>query len=78
MTANAPSICIMPCVQIIPHLQVEPVALGHAEVVREPVGDVSIDRPLSLDDLVDAPRRNSDVFSQMPDADAFRGEEVLQ
>jgi len=78
MTANAPSICIMPCVQIIPRLQVEPVTLGHAEVVREPTGDIGGDRPLSLDDLVHAPRRNSDVFSQMPDADSFRGEEVFK
>jgi hypothetical protein len=57
---------------IVPRLQVEPVALGHPEVMREVVGDVGVDRSLSLDDLVDTPRGNTDVFGQMPDAYSFR------
>lgn len=38
---------------VVPRLQIQPVALRHAEVVRQVASDVSIDGALPLDDFVD-------------------------
>jgi hypothetical protein len=46
--------------------------------MREAMGDVGVDRPLPLDDLVEAARWNAEVFGKMPNADAARGEEFFQ
>jgi hypothetical protein len=40
--------------------------------MREAMGDIGGDRPLPLDDLVDAPRGNADILRQMPDAYSSR------
>ena len=47
-----------------PNLEVEPEALGGAEVPREPKSRVSGDAALAEDDLVDAPGGNTNVFGQ--------------
>jgi hypothetical protein len=39
--------------------------------------NIGADRSLSLDDFVDAPRRDTDVLGEVPDADASRGEELF-
>jgi len=45
--------------------------------MRETVVDVGVDRTQSLDDFIDAPRRNAEVFGQMPDTDPSRSEELF-
>jgi hypothetical protein len=77
ITTNAWSIPVTLDDRIIPRLQFEPVPFGHAEVMREAMSDVGGDRSLSLDDLVDASRRDIDISGQMPDAYSSRGEEVF-
>ena len=63
---------------VIPRLQIEPVALGDTEVMRQPVRDVGVDGALALHDIEDTPHRNVDVTSKMPDAHASRSEEFFQ
>ena len=46
------------------NLEVEPEALGGAEVPREPKCGVSGDAALAEDDLVDTPSGNTNVFGQ--------------
>jgi hypothetical protein len=45
--------------------------------MREAVGDVGVDRPLPLDGFVHTPRGNTDVFGEMPNADASRSEKFF-
>ena len=47
-----------------PNLEVEPEALGGAEVPREPKSGVSGDAALAEDDLVDTPSGNTNVLGQ--------------
>ncbi len=47
-----------------PNLEVEPEALGGAEVPREPKSGVSGDAALSEDDLVDTPGGNTNVLGE--------------
>ncbi len=47
-----------------PNLEVEPEALGGAEVPREPKSGVSGDAALAEDDLVDTPGGNTNVLGQ--------------
>ena len=61
-----------------PDLDVEPEALGSAEVPREPKSGVSGDAALAEDDLVDTPGRNTDVLGQAVLAETVRLEEVGQ
>ena len=72
MTSNTSSINVILLILVIPRLQIEPVALRHAEVMRQAMGDVGVDGALALDDLINPPRRHADVAGQMPDAYSSR------
>jgi hypothetical protein len=68
----------VPSLPVVPRLQIEPVALGHAEVMRETMCDVCADRTLSLDDLIDSAWRDADFFCKAEDADAARSEKLFE
>ena len=55
---------------IVPRLQIQPVALGHAEVMRQTVRNIRVDRALPLDDLVDSSGRKVDISGEAKDADS--------
>ena len=61
-----------------PNLEVEPEALGGAEVPREPKSGVSGDAALAEDDLVDTPSGNTNVLGQAVLAETVRLEELGQ
>lgn len=61
-----------------PNLEVEPEALGGAEVPREPKSGVSGDVALAEDDLVDTPSGNTNVLGQAVLAQTVRLEELGQ
>jgi hypothetical protein len=77
MTADTPSIPVIFNAQIVPRLQIQPVALGHAKVMRQTVRDLGADRTLTLHDLVEATRRDADFVCEAKDADFAGGEEFL-
>ena len=60
------------------NLEVEPEALGGAEVPREPKSRVSGDAALTEDDLVDTPSGNTNVLGQAVLAETVRLEELGQ
>ena len=61
-----------------PNLEVEPEALGGAEVPREPKSGVSGDAALAEDDLVDTPCWNTNVLRQAVLAETVGLEELGQ
>src|SRR5215210_2293301 len=50
--------------EIIADLQIEPEALAHAKETRQAKGGISRDRPLPMNDLVDATGRHPDVLGE--------------
>jgi hypothetical protein len=68
----------VPSLPVVPCLQIEPVALGHAEVMRQSARNIRVDRPLPLHDLVEASRRDADFICEAKDADLFRYEKLFE
>jgi hypothetical protein len=46
--------------------------------MREAVCDIVIDGALALNDFINAPRRNAEIFGEVPDAYSSRGEKFFQ
>jgi hypothetical protein len=63
--------------EIVSSLEIQPEASGQAEIVREAERDVGADGARPLDDFVDPPHRNTDVFRQVPNADASGREKIF-
>jgi hypothetical protein len=63
---------------VVPRLQIEPVALGQAEVMRQSVRNIRVDRALPLHDLVDSSGRKVDISGETKDADSAGGEELFE
>ena len=64
-------------IEIIPGLEIEPETVRRAEIARKPKSGVGSHRASSVDDLIDAARRDTDVLGQPVLADAHRLEEFL-
>lgn len=64
--------------ELEPYLEVEPEPLRGTEVPREAQGRVSCYAPLAENDLVHAPRGNTDVLGEPVLAEAMRFEELGQ
>ena len=69
---DAPPKLVLLLLQIEPRLEIQPKPLGEAEITREAECRVRADRALPENNLVDAARRNADVFSQTILADPQR------
>ena len=65
-------------IEIPPQLEVHPVALGGAEVLRQPQGCRRSDSPPRVHDLIDALVRHAESVRQFSLADLHRLEELLK
>jgi hypothetical protein len=63
--------------EIVSGLQVEPKSLACAKKPREPQGRIRSYVPLPMNNLVDAPSRDTNALSQPILADAHRRQEFL-
>jgi len=64
--------------EVEPKLEVEPESLAGSEEARKPQRCIGRDGPLPVDDFVDAPWRNADLFCQAVLADLEGVQELLQ
>jgi predicted dithiol-disulfide oxidoreductase (DUF899 family) len=78
LASKAPAQAVPLHFQIVAGLEVQPEALRHPEIAGQSQRCVCGDGPLAQDDLVDAARRDGNVFRQLVLADVHRLEEVLE